>query len=287
MTDQFTTWQQCCEYTFQTRHAWRHGNGARTSRFNTNHFTRLRGSSFPVRKLTQPVLNQVCIELEEEGKSDATINRVISAVSTVLNHCAFDGCIESAPKFRRRKENEHRYTFYTKEQVDHMICLSTSVFERQDLADLITVASYSGMRQGELLKLRNKDCDFASDRLLIGGEKAFTTKSGEFRPIPMHDRFRKILSDRCSQSSSQVRVLGDEWSNKDQVLRAFNKVKKLAGFDETYVFHSLRHSFATWHADAGTPIRTLMSLMGHRNIETTLRYAKTTDKALTAAQEQI
>ena len=61
-------------------------------------FTRLRGRSFPLGKVTQPVISQVSIELEDEGKSNATINRVVSAVSTVLNHCAFDGLIPSAPK---------------------------------------------------------------------------------------------------------------------------------------------------------------------------------------------
>ena len=85
------------------------------------HFTRLRGSSFPIAKISQPIISQVCIELEDEGKSDATINRVVSAVSTVLNHCAFDGLIDTAPKFRRRKESEGRVLWYTKDEVDQIM----------------------------------------------------------------------------------------------------------------------------------------------------------------------
>jgi site-specific recombinase XerD len=49
----------------------------------------------------------------------------------------------------------------------------------------------------------------------------------------------------------------------------------------------LRHSFATWHAEAGTPMRTLMMLMGHKRIETTLRYAKVTNKASIEAMAAI
>ena len=79
-----------------------------------------------------------------------------------------------------------------------------------------------------------------------------------------------------------VRVF-DDWHDKDQLLRAFAKVRRFAGIEDTYVFHCLRHSFATWCAEAGVPIRTLMDLMGHKRIETTLRYAKTTDKARTDA----
>ena len=61
-------------------------------------------------------MTHVAIELEDEGKSDATINRVVSAVSTVLNHCAFDDLIPSAPRLRRRKEGESRRAYFTKDQ---------------------------------------------------------------------------------------------------------------------------------------------------------------------------
>ena len=148
--DEIRTWQQAMDYTFKTRHSWRHGNGAKTSAINCNHFTRLRGSSFPIKRISQPTISQVCIELEDEGKSDATINRVVSAISTVLNHCAFDGLIESAPKFRRRKESEGRVLWYTKDEVDKLSLLSTDVFMREDLRDIIEFAAYTGMRQGEL-----------------------------------------------------------------------------------------------------------------------------------------
>ena len=95
--DEIKTWQQAMDYTFKTRHSWRHGNGAKTSESIATISQDLEEASFPLRRITQPIISQVCIELEDEGKSDATINRVVSAVSTVLNHCAFDGLIESAP----------------------------------------------------------------------------------------------------------------------------------------------------------------------------------------------
>jgi len=57
------TWGEGLDYTFQTRHSWRHGIGAKTSRINTSHFTRLRGRSFPLSKITSPVMVQVSVEL--------------------------------------------------------------------------------------------------------------------------------------------------------------------------------------------------------------------------------
>jgi hypothetical protein len=287
MTD-IKTWGNALDYTLSTRHSWRHGNGRKTALINAGHFTSAVGLSFPVRKIDVPLITRVSIELEESGRSDATINRVVSAVSTVLNHCAFDGLIPTPVKFRRRKESEGRILYFTKDEVDRLAFVSTDVFIRQDLSDIITFAAYTGMRQGEILKLRRKDIDFAMNRILVGGEAAVKTKSGNVRAIPIHQKIENILEQRYSQSSHDSSLLfGHEWNNKDQLLRAFQKANRLVKNDDNYCFHVLRHSFATWHAEAGTPIRTLMTLCGHKRIETTLRYAKTTDAALTEAMASI
>ena len=282
-----TTWGQALDYTFKTRHTWRHGNGRGTALINSGHFTRLRGRSFPVGRITQACLSQVCIELEEEGKSDATINRIVSAVSTVLNHCAMDELIPSAPKLRRRKEVEHRLTWFSKDEVEGLVYGSLDPFDRKDLSDLVVVAGYTGMRQGELLTLKAVDVDLSLKLIHVGGRPGFTAKAGNYRAIPIHDRIKDVLATRMEAVGPNVRIFGDEWRDKDQLLRAFKKVRNYIGKDDTYVFHSLRHSFGTWCAEAGVPMRTLMTMMGHKRIETTLRYAKTTDKALVDAMALI
>lgn len=277
------TWGQALEYTFKTRHSWRHGNGAKTAAINAGHFTRIRGLSFPVGRITQPIVNEVSVELEDEGKSDATINRVVSAVSTVLNHCAFDGLIPAPAKFRRRKESEGRINFYTKEEVNRLVAAAIDPFDRQDAAEIIKVAAYTGMRQSELLKLKVKDVDFSLNVIHVGGRPDVQTKAGNYRSIPIHTHISDVLGRRIENVKPNIRVFGDEWNDKDQLLRVFKKANKYIGKDESYVFHTLRHSFGTWCAEAGVPVRTLMDLMGHKRIETTLRYAKTTDKARTEA----
>jgi integrase len=283
MSDTIKTWGEGVDYTFRTRHTWRHGNGAVTARINCGHFTRLRGRSFPLVKITQPNVQQFAIELEEEGKSDATINRVVSAISTVLNHLAFDGLITTAPKLRRRKEVEHRLTFFTKAEVEGMVQASLQLWGRQDLADIILVAAFTGMRQGELLKLKAQDVDLSQGTIHIGGRPGFTTKAGNYRALPIHDRIKDVLATRMANASPNVALLGDEWRDPDQLRRAFNKVRNYIGKDETYVFHSLRHSFATWAVDADVNIRVIQELLGHKRIETTLRYAKVSNTASRAA----
>jgi len=283
------TWGQALDYTFSTRHSWRHGPGRKTAAINSGHFTRMRGLSFPVGKITQPILSQVSIELEEEGKSDATINRVVSAVSTVLNHCSFDGLIAAPPKFRRRKESEGRIHFFSKDEVEQLCQAACDPFERGDLADIIRVAAYTGMREGELLKLKAKDIDLGLNVIHVGGRPDVVTKAGNYRSIPIHPQIQSILAKRIELAPANVAVLGDDWANKDQLYRNFVKVRQFIwrADKEAYVFHTLRHSFGTWAVEAGVPLITLKELMGHKRIETTLRYSKVTDQARTDAINRI
>lgn len=283
ITEMVKTWGDAVDFTFKTRDSWRHGNGRKTNEYNCQHFTNCVGNSFPLVKITPLVMNQVCLDLEEErGMSGSTLNRVISAVSTVLNHCSQLGVIEfNPPKFQRRKEGEHRLTWFTKEEVDTMVAAATDPFMRDDVAAIIAVAAYTGMRQGELLKLRTKDIDLGTNQIYIGGREGFETKSKNFRTVPIHERIQPILHSRAEYARREVLIFGDDWpGGKDQLIRAFKKVRNYSvKKDDKWAFHSLRHSFATWCAEAGVPIRTLMGLMGHANIETTLRYAKVTDQS--------
>jgi len=285
MTKQFT-WGEAVDYTLRTRDTWRNGNSRKTNLINAGHFTEHHGRSFPTSKISSALVNQWAVDLEENGMSNATINRCISAISTVLNHCSYDDLCEPPPKFKRRKETEGRKLFFTQEDVNQMCHASVDVFNRMDLAEIIQVAAFTGMRQGELLKLKARDIDLSLNTIHVGGLPDVETKAGNYRSIPIHERITTPLQNRLEDVSPNIRVF-DDWTTKDQLLRAFNKVRRFVGLPEGYCFHSLRHSFATWHVEAGTPIRTLMILMGHKRIETTLRYAKVTSKASIEAMQAI
>jgi integrase len=56
-------------------------------------------------------------------------------------------------------------------------------------------------------------------------------------------------------------------------MRRYRCALKAARLEPTFRFHDLRHSFGTAMAAAGVPIRTLMAMMGHENMQTTLIYA--------------
>ena len=272
---EIVTWQQGMDYTFKTRHSWKHGGGKRTTIINCNHFTEFAGANYPLRDITRKFLKsyqQHCEDLEIPG---ASINRRISPITTVLNHLYDEEEIEfTPPKVKQFKESQGRPFFFTKDEVDQL-CANSN----HRLSELIRFASCTGGRMSELLTIKAKDVDLHKNCLYFGGRPGFNTKNGDWRVIPIATPIRDILEQRVIGTHPDCAIFGDEWNNGRSVLWYFKKVTKQIGKEPHYVFHSLRHSFATWNVESGVQLRVLMDMMGHKLYKTTLRYAKATDKA--------
>lgn len=273
-------------YTMCTRPSWA-GNGQRTAACNARHLVKHLGGATRLGDITPTVVAGLRAHLKADDRSPATINRVLSVLSTVLRHCHQDGLLEAAPiPIRREKESEGRLTWFTKEEVNKMSLARGA----RELGELITFAAYTGLRRGEIWKLQVKDLDFDKRLIHVGGTESTITKTGTHRVVPMTDRVYRIMVDmemwRWSWwSNRELCPWAELFPSVDMAMRAFNDVRDTCGISNDKVFHSLRHSFGTWHAEKGTPMRTLMALMGHKDIKTTLRYAKATEASLFAAME--
>ena len=275
------TWGDALDYTWRVK--WKRMNSAKTNSINANHVTDYGGRSLPLKRLTVAGWwMEFRAEMEDQGRSGSTINRILSAGTTVMKFTRLAGLHDFAcPQFERAKEGEHRLTYFTKEQINQLSHISRDLYGHtwgNALADALLVSAYTGVRQGELLKLRSSDVDVALDQLWVGGKPTLVTKGRNCRNIALHPKVKGILMDRLNQEF----LFKDDWNNKDQLFGAFKKVRKAAGISEDHVWHTLRHSFGTFLGTTTHP-RQIMALMGHANIETSLRYVKATDAATRSA----
>ena len=270
-----TTWQQAVDYTWD--HCWSRQKSKRTVENRVARISQFCGRTFPLRKMGEvwwwhELMTDI---LNEDKVANATVNRAVSCGTHALKFTKKAGLHSvKCPEFDRLPEDECRQSWYSKEQVDRLAYLSVDVFDRKDLKDAILFSAYTGVRQGELLKIKSTDVDLSTNTVQIGGKKGNSTKNRKGRTIPLNDKIKPIVMNRLSNTY----LFGDDWTNKDQLYKVFKKVRKLAGLDETYCWHSLRHSFATWAGEISHP-RVIMETLGHRSINTTLQYCKVTDEA--------
>jgi hypothetical protein len=104
--------------------------------------------------------------------------------------------------------------------------------------------------------------------------RLWQTKNGAPRSVPLTERTQAILAERLP------------WTVKEHQIRyAWEKAKVAMGLsqDEDFVFHTLRHTRATRLVELGVNLRVIQQFMGHKAIQTTIRYAHVSNEMLVDA----
>ncbi|MFY9732623.1 MAG: tyrosine-type recombinase/integrase, partial [Candidatus Acidiferrales bacterium] len=123
------------------------------------------------------------------------------------------------------------------------------------------------------------------------------SKHGEKRYISLNVTAKaalRVLESRRKKSNPSNRVMVDE-HGKDYLgteMAWFDRALKLAGIprgmaNDGITWHSLRHTHASWLTMSGVDLRTVQVLMGHRKIETTVRYSHLAPDHLTNAVNRL
>jgi integrase len=123
----------------------------------------------------------------------------------------------------------------------------------------------TGLRRGELLKLRWSSIDFTRQLLTVEGANA---KTRQTRHVPLNDEALSVVRRWREQSGGGPRVFEIATGLKT----AWSHLLKRAQITE-FRWHDLRHHFASRLVQRGVPLNTVRDLLGHSSIAMSLRYA--------------
>ncbi|MBK7727984.1 MAG: site-specific integrase [Gammaproteobacteria bacterium] len=271
--------------------------------------------TLPLPSVTQWTVQKWAAEKRKSGLRASSVNRRITALKSVLTKATEWGVIESsplrgmkriktddAPKPRFLSGDEEKQLRATLEARQARQRLERDQYNAwraarhlaplQALADtytdhiypIVIVAMNTGMRRGELFNLEWKDVDLSGRLLTVQGGGA---KSGRTRHIPLNDdAFATLVVWRNQSDDEPARVFPSPVTGErlDNVKSAWGNVIKDAGI-KAFRFHDLRHTFASNLVMRGADLTTVRELLGHADIETTMRYAHLTPehKAATVA----
>lgn len=141
---------------------------------------------------------------------------------------------------------------------------------------MMKLALFSGMRRGEMFRLKWSDIDFDHGFITLR-----TPKGGKEQKIPLNDDARAVLNAQERTGSEYVFPGKGGWMRTD-IKRPVNQIKKAAGLPADFrALHGLRHVYASMMASSGkVDMLTLQKLLTHKSPAMTQRYAHLRDEAL-------
>ena len=150
--------------------------------------------------------------------------------------------------------------------------------DRQD-AELVRVAAYTGLRQGELRALRWSDVGddvLTVSRALSAGVES-GTKGGKVRHVPLVPQAAAALERlrRRSDFTAPDELVFCNWLGRpldESALRRRFMAARDAAALRPLRFHDLRHTYGSLLASAGVPVTDIQAAMGHADVQTTARY---------------
>lgn len=240
--------------------------------------------------ITPIVLDRLMASLGEQGLSSQTVRYLIAMIRRVMRRMVRWGLYDGPMPFDAitlPKVNNARQRYLTpaeaKALLDALKKRSTSVW------CMALISLHCGLRFGEVAALHLGDCNFGDGTIFVR-----ESKSGLARHAVMTQEVAEAIialgvrghdSLLFPDRSGRVRL-----SPSDTFARVVDQIglnADVADRRQKVVFHTLRHTYASWLACAGEGELSLAELLGHRSTEMTKRYAHLMRGARRASAEKI
>jgi integrase len=216
-----------------------------------------------------------------EGHSGRYANNVLVTLKAILNFAVRLEYLVALPFSVRpiRLQVKPRPTVPTT-HVRGFLLAADRIAENSQVSEMLWTLLGLGLREGELLGMRWEWFDPIQRTYVVG-----KAKGKEARVLPVPDWLWSKLWVFPQMSLEWVFPAADGVPHRSGYLRKpLTRLCKALGLPNISQ-HRLRASFATLHAEAGTPITEIQGMLGHKNIQTTMIYVETGLDAKRKAQD--
>jgi integrase len=184
----------------------------------------------------------------------------------MLNLCVSWEWLDKVPKLPKDHEPKVRVRWENQETIAALIRVMTLPWMR----DAALVAVSTGVRESELFGLTPAHIDLAQRNAWVMHEHA---KSKRARAVPLNDDACAVIERRLHQNKQYVftRDTGNRRITRHDYC-VFKRACRDVGIED-FRWHDLRHTWASWHVQQGTPLMVLKELGGWETLEMVQKYA--------------
>ncbi len=210
---------------------------------------------------------------EADGVANATVNRMLSVVHAILRRAERDWeWLERAPTIPLLPEPKQRVRWLTREEADRLIAELP-----EHLADMVRFTLATGLREANVTGLEWSQVDLIRKVAWIHPDQA---KAKKAIGVPLNLDAALVLDRWKGRHKTHVfayprRGTDDEmvWSPVSKAGgHAWRKALKRAEI-ESFRWHDLRHTWASWMVQSGVPLHALQELGGWADYAMVQRYA--------------
>jgi integrase len=223
--------------------------------------------------INRELLDQVRA-IRAKGVRPGTVNRYMALVRAILRRACFDWeWIDRVPKVAMMRDRAARVRSLTREEFGRLLA------ELPDhLRDMAQFSVATGLRQSNVTRLQWKQVSLERRHLWVGADQH---KNGRAHAVPLNELAMQVLLKRKGGHPAQVFTY--EGIPVTQVnTKAWRNALVRAGIHD-FRWHDLRHTFATWHREVGTPTYELQRLGGWKTPSMVERYAHIAPEGLQLA----
>jgi integrase len=215
-----------------------------------------------------------------KDRKPQTVKHVLNLLDRIVNYGIKENIIAQGLMFKIKKPKVQNIK--TEDLTDDQVRALLEAIENDDnkeVGAMLKLALFSGMRRGEIFKLRWKDVDFQRGFITIK-----EPKGGKEATIPMNQRARQVL-EGINKSKSSFVFPGDDGKQRKTVARQAQRIREAAELPKDFrPFHGLRHVYASMIASSGqVDMFMLQKLLTHKSPIMTQRYSHLRDEALQRA----
>jgi len=236
-----------------------------------NHISPIFGDT-PVEKLTDEHIRELQND-KSKTHSPKTVNNILAQLNTIIEYSLKNNRIKNIEnvvrKVQQLKLDNAREKYLTLKEIKR---LYDAVKDDNELFIFTKLLLNTGARLQGVYNISYQDLDFTNKIMAI---KDFKTNStyrmffNEELSELLQTRFKKNDNQLFKRSQTQLQKL-----LRYKLNELFNKNIDADDRKNRIVVHTLRHTFASHLAINGTPIFTIQKLMNHKDIKSTMRYAK-------------
>ena len=218
----------------------------------------------PLDTISRSFVDRITEAKLAQGCSNATANRTLEVLRAILRKCVHEWeWLDRAPQIRMLKEPIRRVRFLTREEAQRLLGALPP-----HLSDMAAFTLATGLRAANVTGLQWTQMDLARRLAWVHADQA---KARKALPVPLNAE--AVVLIRKWLGKHPTHVFSFRGKPITQVsTKAWYAALREAGIED-FRWHDLRHTWASWHVQNGTPLYALQEMGGWASTDMVRRYA--------------